>query len=78
MIKLINFLLRYLRSKTYDMILKISSKLIETDKNHMKSSSYLNQFTGNFLYEKFFFNFKYLIQNLINSKVGYHSKKKKS
>ena len=37
MLKLIEFWLRYLRSKTNDMILKISSKFIEIDENLMKT-----------------------------------------
>ena len=43
MLKLIEFWLRYLRSKTNDMILKISSKLIKIDENLMKSTHFVSK-----------------------------------
>ena len=43
MFKLIEFWLRYLRSKTNDMILKISSKLIEIDENLLKSIHFVSK-----------------------------------
>ena len=43
MFKLIEFWLRYLRSKTNDMILKSSSKLIEIDKNLIKSIHFVSK-----------------------------------
>ena len=43
MLKLIEFWLRYLRSKTNDMILKNSSKLIKIDKNLMKSIHFVSK-----------------------------------
>ena len=39
MLKLIEFWLRYLRSKTNDMILKISSKLIKIDESSGRADS---------------------------------------
>ena len=43
MLKLIEFWLRYLRSKTNDWILKNSSKLIEIDENHMKTKLFVTK-----------------------------------
>ena len=43
MLKLIEFWLRYLRSKTNDRILKISSKLIKIDENLMKSTHFVSK-----------------------------------
>ena len=43
MLRLIEFWLRYLRSKTNDMILKSSSKLIEIDKNLIKSIHFVSK-----------------------------------
>ena len=43
MLKLIEFWLRYLRSKTNDMILKNSSKLIEIDENLMKTKLFVTK-----------------------------------
>ena len=43
MLKLIEFWLRYLRSKTNDMILKISSKLIKIDEKIMKSTHFVSK-----------------------------------
>ena len=42
-LELIEFGLRYLRSKTNDMILKIFSKLIELDENLMKSIHFVSK-----------------------------------
>ena len=43
MLKLIEFWLRYMRSKTNDMILKNSSKLIEIDENLMKTKLFVTK-----------------------------------
>ena len=43
MLKLIEFRMRYLRSKTNYMILKNSSKLIEIDENQMKTKLFVTK-----------------------------------
>ena len=82
MFKLIKFWLRYLRSKTNDMILKKSSKFIRIEENLMKTKLFVTKCLDFMIFSSIFinlleffriissvFDLKYLSQNLINSNM---------